>query len=122
MKSSLLSLALLLSFIFLSCKKNNGQLVMQSLAPEDLSPRIDWVLVTNPYVACHKEASYESQVIASLRKDEIYEVKGNCMVTVDEETKELWYAVGEGWVPSYSVKVFSNRLKAENARNKNGKL
>lgn len=98
-----------------SCKKNNDQLQMQELSPEDLSPRIEWALISDPYVACHKEASYESTVIASFRKGEIYEIKGNCTIIVDE-TKEKWYALEEGWIPSSAVKVYSNKLKAEQAK------
>lgn len=98
-----------------SCKKNNDQLQMQELSPEDLSPRIEWALISDPYVACHKEASYESPVIASFRKGEIYEIKGNCTIIVDE-TKEKWYALEEGWIPSSAVKVYSNKLKAEQAK------
>ena len=108
---------LLLSFLatVLSCKKNNGQLQMQDLSPQDLSPRIEWALISDPYVACHEEASYDSAVIASFRKGEIYEIKGNCTIIVDE-AKEKWYAIEDGWIPSSAVKVFSNKLKAEKAR------
>jgi len=104
-------------FFVFSCKKSNGQIEMQPLLPEELSPRIEWALITDPYVACHKEALYESEVIASFRKGEIYEIKGNCTVLVDE-TKEKWYALSDGWVPSSAIKVYSNKLKAENARKK----
>ena len=108
------------SFLFVllvvSCKKNNGQLEMQPLAPQDLSPRIEWALISDPYVACHAEAGYESPVIASFRKGEIYEIVGNCTVIVDD-TKELWYAIENGWIPSSAVKVYSNKLKAEKAKN-----
>lgn len=114
---SIVFASLLFSFLIIavSCKKNNGQLQMQDLLPEDLSPRIEWALISDPYVACHKEASYESPVIASFRKGEIYEIKGNCTIIVDE-TKEKWYALEEGWIPSSAVKVYSNKLKAEQAR------
>ena len=88
---------------------------MQALAPEDLSPRIEWALISDPYVACRKEANYESITIASFRRGEIYEVKGNCTILVDE-TKERWYALGDGWVPGSAIKVFSNKLKAELAK------
>ena len=88
---------------------------MPAIAPEELSPRISWALISDPYVACRKEADYESVTVSSFRKGEIYEIKGNCTITVDEK-KELWYAVEEGWIPSTAVRVFSNRLKAENAK------
>ena len=101
--------------VFFSCKKNNGQLELQNLSPEDLSPRIEWALISDPYVACRKEAGYESQTVSSFRKGEIHEIKGNCTIIVDD-TKELWYALGEGWVPSSAVKVYSNKLKAEKAK------
>ena len=106
---------LALCVMFSSCKRNNGQLELQQLAPEALSPRIEWALVSDPYVACRKEAGYEFETIASFRKGELHEIKGNCTVLVDD-TKELWYALGDGWVPSSAVKVYSNKLKAEKAK------
>lgn len=106
---------LALCVIFFSCKKNDGQLEMQNIAPEALSPRIEWALVSAPYVACRKEAGYEFETIASFRKGEIYEIKGNCTVLVDD-TQELWYALEDGWVPSNAVNVYSNKLKAEKAK------
>ena len=106
---------LALCLLFFSCKKNGGQLEMQNIAPEALSPRIEWALVSDPYVACRKEAGYEFETIASFRKGELHEIKGNCTVLVDD-TKELWYALGDGWVPSRAVKVYSNKLKAEKAK------
>ncbi|MBQ8014319.1 MAG: hypothetical protein IJ257_08030 [Treponema sp.] len=112
--------AFLSSAFFLSCSKSDGQLKMQELAPQDLSPRISWALVSDPYVACHKEASYESSTIASFRKGEIYEIKGERTLVIDkgekDEKKELWYALEEGWIPSSAVKVYSNKLKAEQAK------
>lgn len=98
-----------------ACKKGNSQIEMQNLAPQDLSPRIEWALISDPYVACRKEAGYESATIASFRKGEIYEIKGNCTIIVDEK-KELWYALEDGWIPSSAVRVFSNKLKAEKAK------
>lgn len=108
--------AFCVALAFSSCSKNNGQLELQNLAPEDLSPRIDWALISDPYVACRKDASYEAAAISSFRKGEIHEIKGNRTVIVDENTKELWYALGDGWIPSSAVRVFSNKLQAENAK------
>ena len=88
---------------------------MQPLAPEDLSPNIEWAVIFVPYVACHEDANYESSVIKSFRKGEIYEIKGNRTVLIDDK-KEKWYALEDGWVPESSVKVFSNKLKAMNAK------
>lgn len=107
-------------FLLLSCMKNGGQVKMPDIAPEELSPRISWALISDPYVACHKEAGYEFATIASFRKGELYEIKGNRTIIVDkgekDEKKELWYAIEEGWVPSSTVKIYSNKLKAEKAR------
>ena len=105
----------LFSAFFFACTKNNEQLEMPNIAPEDLSPRIEWALISDPYVACRKEASYESETIASFRKGELYEIIGNRTVLVDD-TKELWYALKDGWVPSSAIRVYSNKLKAENAK------
>lgn len=110
-----LFILIVLALLASSCKKNNGQLEMQELAPEDLSPRIEWALIADPYVACRNEAGYESATVASFRKGEIYEIRGRCTVAVDD-SKELWYALEEGWIPSSAVKVYSNKLKAEKAR------
>ncbi|WP_298532889.1 hypothetical protein [uncultured Treponema sp.] len=110
----------LFSFFSFSCKKNNGQLEMPQIKPGELSPRTQWALISDPYVACRKEASYESATIASFRKGEIYEITGNCTIVLDkgseDEIKEKWYALGDGWVPSSAVKVYSNKLKAEQAK------
>lgn len=108
-------LLLAMGALVLSCSKNNGQLEMQPLSMEELSPRVEWALVSDPYVACRKEAGYESETVASFRKGEIYEVKGNRMIRIDDTT-EKWYALGDGWVPSGAVQVYSNRLRAESAR------
>ena len=122
-KIRFLPLLLILSLVLAvlsSCKKNNGQLEMPKIALEELSPRIEWALISDPYVACRKEADYESATIASFRKGEIYEITGNCTIVLDkgseDETKEKWYALGDGWVPSSAVKVYSNKLKAEQAK------
>ena len=103
------------AFAFFSCSKNSGQLDMPEFERKEFSPRVEWSLVTVPYVACRKEAAYDSPSIASFRKGEIHEIKGNRTVLVDGE-KEVWYALEEGWVPSTSVKVYSNKLKAEQAK------
>lgn len=117
--NSQLTLLLLAVFFvlggFFSCKKNNGQLELQNLVLEESSPRSEWALISDPYVASRKEASYESQTISSFRKGEIYEIKGNCTIIVDEK-KELWYALENGWVSSSAVRVFSNKLQAEKAK------
>lgn len=93
---------------------------MPQIKPGELSPRTQWALISDPYVACRKEASYESATIASFRKGEIYEITGNCTIVLDkgseDEIKEKWYALGDGWVPSSAVKVYSNKLKAEQAK------
>ena len=88
---------------------------MPNIAPEELSPTVEWALVSVPYLACHKDADYASPVIDSFRDGDILEVKGNCMIQVDD-TKEKWFALNDGWVPSSAVKIYSNKLKAESAK------
>ncbi|MBQ0051713.1 MAG: hypothetical protein KBT11_06550 [Treponema sp.] len=109
-------LAVLLCFV--SCSKKGPEIELKPMELAELSPRIQWALVTNPYVACFAEASYESNTVASFRKGEIYQVEGNCTVKVGEgkdEKKETWYALHAGWVPGSAVKIFSNKLRAEEA-------
>lgn len=117
-----------LCFLFsvFSCSKNN-QIEFQEMTADELSPRVEWALVTDPYVACREQAGYEFPTVASFRKGEIYEVQGNCVIKVEYEddsqksrktiTKnETWYALENGWVPESAVKIFSNKLKAESAK------
>lgn len=102
---------LFLPFLFVSCARSGGVLEMQSIAPEELSPLVRWAVVSDPYVACRKEASYNSPAVSSFRKDEIYMVKGSCTVKIDEKP-ELWYALEDGWVPGSAVNVYSNKFRA----------
>lgn len=98
------------------CSKQNQPLELQPMALEDLDPRTQWVVVTDPYVACRKDPSYEKDVVESLRKGEIYKIEGVCTVAADEKmesSEEIWYALEKGWVPASSVKIFSNKLRAE---------
>lgn len=113
------------SFAVLSCSKNDNEIVLEPFDNGELSPVIEWALVTDPYVACHEKAGYEYPSVASFRRGEVYQVEGNCTVYItDGETspskrenakKETWYAIENGWVPSSSVKIFSNKLRALSA-------
>lgn len=119
-KSTVFSFAALCFIIFSlgSCSKKVDEIALKPMALSELSPRVSWALVTDPYVACREEPGYESGTLASFRKGEIYEIEGLCTVKIGEgkeEKKETWYAIQNGWVPGYSVKIFSNKLKAEEA-------
>ncbi len=109
-------LLFLLIFAFAGCVRKNAPLELEPLALEDLDPRTKWAVISDPYVASRKEPSYESDVTKSLRKGELYKISGFCTVKTGEkkeERTEKWYLLDGGWVPDYAIKIFSNRLKAE---------
>ncbi len=112
------------SFFIVSCSKSKNQIQLQKMTADELSPSVEWALVTDPYVACREQAGYEFPTVASFRKGEIYEVEGNKTVEITDEMpdgkknikKETWYALENGWVPGSAVRIFSNKMKAENAK------
>lgn len=116
--------AAVFSFFIVSCSKNTNQIQLQEMTADELSPSVEWALVTDPYVACRGQAGYEFPTVASLRKGEIYEIEGNKTVEVTDEMpdgkesvkKETWYALSGGWVPGSAIRIFSNKLKAQSAR------
>ncbi len=119
-KSFLFCLAVFPSFLFFSCFGKDENIQLQAMSIEELSPRVEWALITDPYVACRNKAGYENSTVASFRKGEIYEVRGNCTVKVDignkKERAEKWYALEDGWIPGSAVRIFSNKMKAQNAK------
>lgn len=115
--------AAIFSFFIVSCSKSGSGIQLQEMPADELSPSVEWALVTDPYVACRAQAGYEFPSVASFRKGEIYEVEGNKTVEIADEMpdgkkstkKETWYALSGGWVPGSAVRIFSNKLKAQSA-------
>lgn len=97
-----------------SCKGKNNNLQFDSSDPLATAPRVEWILIRDPFVACHTDADYESDVATHFKRGNIMMVEGKQSVKVDG-VYEDWYALKEGWVPGSSVLVFSNKLKAQSA-------
>ena len=106
--------ALLIVLSLASCFNRKGEILFDNSQPLSLEPGVEWVLITSPYVACHKNAGYEEDVTAYFKRGQILMVQGKKTIPVDE-SMETWYAFDEGWVPQSCLRVFSNKLKAQAA-------
>ena len=103
------------SLVFISCSKKNEKIQFDSLEPMAIEPGVEWLLVTSPYTACHKEAGYENPVESYLRRGESRVVEGSSTVKIDDNY-EKWFFVKEGWIPENCAKIFSNKLRAQTAK------
>ncbi len=71
-------------------------------------------LVIDPYISLRDKSGPEGITVAHGRRGEIYDIKGvNLSQTADG--MEIWYDLGAGWVLSSSIRVFSDRSRAESA-------
>lgn len=104
----------LIFFLILGCSKKNDLLTFDSSDPLAMKPGVEWLLVSEPYVACYKSFDYNEEVVTHFRKGAIMVVEGSTSVKIGDK-KELWYAVKEGWIPGFAVSVYSNKLKAKSA-------
>lgn len=112
--------AAFLPILFSSCFGRDDEIKFEPMSVDELSPRVEWALITDPYVACRESAGYENSTVASFRKGEIHEVLGNCTIKVEIDNKkeraEKWYALENGWIPGSAARIFSNKMKAQNAK------
>lgn len=106
--------SLLIVLCLSSCINRKGEIKFDNSQPLSLEPGVEWVLITSPYVACHKNAGYEEDVVTYFRRGQILMVQGKKTIPVDD-SMETWYAFDEGWVPQSCLRVFSNKLKAQAA-------
>ena len=100
--------------LFSSCSKKDKEIEFQRLEDFATDPGVEWLLVTSPYVACHKDSGYEADVINHLRRGDIRKIDGSAQTKVDD-AYETWFYVEEGWIPQNSAQVYSNRLRAVTA-------
>lgn len=115
MKTKSLFILFSLCFFIWGCTKKSDVLEFETTDPKALQPGVEWLLVESPYASCHENAGYDEDVTNHLRRGEIRMVKGNQTVKTDGII-EKWYLIDEGWMPDSSVHIYSNRLKAENAK------
>ena len=89
-------------------KKTEEEIIL----PED-SPFYtnDWAVVIDPYTPFYKSPSDDSDIEGYARRGDALEVKGRKIIN----SKDIWYNFEKGWMPEKSLKVYSNRRKAERA-------
>lgn len=109
-KSVNVLLLVLFSMLIFSCaKKEDEIIILDNREPLALAPDVQWAVVNEPYVAFKENKEWTSSVTGHCRKGDVLQVKGK---SVDSK-KEVWYLFEEGWLPSASILVYSNRLKAQ---------
>ena len=110
MKKLILIVLSLASFFVISCKKDKTIYFDQS-EPLSLEPDISWALITEPYVAFRNEDSWDGEVIGHCRKGDIFRIMGKSI-----KKEEVWYNFESGWIPESSISVYSNKFKAQTAK------
>lgn len=79
---------------------------------ENLSTSTQWCIITDPYASFFSEPSKTSAITTHGRKSDILNVIGKKII-LNEDKKELWYEFDKGWLESSSIRVFSNKLQAQ---------
>ena len=105
---------LLVTFLTLnfSCKKNNNEvIILDESNPLALAPDITWAVIIEQYASFKEEKDWASGNSGHVRKGQILQVEGKALDT----NGKIWYLFDEGWLPENSLKIYSNRLKAESA-------
>lgn len=109
------SLILILCVISFSCKKsrNTAAIRFDDSEPLALAPDVTWALVTDPYAAFRIDMDWQSENSGHVRRGEILQVLGK---SVDDDDN-VWYKFESGWLPASCLSVYSNRMKAQTAKN-----
>ena len=114
MKKYLLVFLAFFAVIFNGCEKNDEQtetVDFDTTHPFAIAPDVDWAVVVEPYVGFREEPGRDSATNSYCRKDEILQVMGFAI----NQDGEQWYLFENGWIPSSSITIYSNRYKAEAA-------
>ena len=109
---------LLFSFLIIGCaKKDETEIILDNSEPLALAPDVQWAVVSEPYAAFKESKDWSASVIGHCRKGDILQVKGKSL----DSKNEVWYYFEQGWLPSSSVLVYNNRLKAQKISNQSEK-
>ena len=109
-------LTLFIGFVNGCSKKNTIE--FDKSDAENLKPGIEWLLVSEPYVAFRKAPGFENAVEGEGRRGEIYEVLGKDFVKNPKGSPTettVWYKIEKGWIDESGVKIYDNKLKANSA-------
>ena len=105
---------LLFSFLIIGCaKKDETEIMLDNSEPLALAPDVQWAVVSEPYAAFKESKDWSASVIGHCRKGDVLQVKGKSL----DSKNEVWYYFEQGWLPSSSVLVYNNRLKAQKISN-----
>lgn len=83
-------------------------------APSRIASENRIALVTDPYISLRDKSGNDGITVAHGRRGEIYQITGVSLVKTDGGL-QTWFNLGEGWVLSSSVQIYSDRSKAESA-------
>ncbi len=97
---------------FTSCLEKNDSISFREEDLKAIEIEDRWAVVSEPYVSCREKPAYDARIVRNLRRGTLEKVEGEKTVTTDGKA-EKWIAFSDGWVPSASVRVYSNRLRAE---------
>ena len=103
-----------------SCFRRQEEPLIDISAAESLVPGEQWALIIEPYAAYRIKPSFTAGISAHGRQGDIEKVDGTFIDTdsVSDEHGMLWYCFSSGWLPEKTVRVYSNKLKAEFAAGK----
>ncbi len=73
-----------------------------------------FALIVDPYVSLRDIPGSGGVTVAHARRGDVREITGRRILTQDAQ-RHIWLDVGQGWVQSSSVEVYSNRARAEHA-------
>ena len=106
------SLILIFFLASVSCNgKNRNQIQLDKSDSISLSPSISWALVVTPYVPYYSSPAYKDISSQYCRRGDILQVMATSF------SDGTWYKLEGGWVPASSVKVYSNKYRAETEKN-----
>ena len=109
---------LLFSFLIIGCaKKDETEIILDNSEPLALAPDVQWAVVSEPYASFKESKDWSASVIGHCRKGDVLQVKGKSL----DSKNEVWYYFEQGWLPSSSVLVYNNRLKAQKISNQSEK-
>ncbi len=98
---------LVVSAAFVSCSKTS-QIPLDDKGTLSLAPDVSWALVTDPYATYRKNVGWDSDASGHCRKNEVLMVEGRS----SGADGTVWYKFQDGFLPSTSVCIYSNRYKA----------
>ncbi len=106
---------LCLCFLFFSCNSKKEEVIYFSDSdPLALAPGVNWALVVIPYASYKADISYDSETNGHCRKGDIMQVIATSM----DDNHVNWYKFEAGWLSEDSVRIYTNKFRAENAASK----